>query len=51
VTTDYVAKDGTIGGLSDSTALLAQAFATDKGAAPATASTGDGYAVFVVLDT
>jgi peptidyl-prolyl cis-trans isomerase D len=51
VTTDYVAKDGTIGGLSDSTALLAQAFTTDKGSAPATASTGDGYAVFVVLDT
>jgi len=51
VTTDYVAKDGVIGGLSDSASLLAQAFSTDKGAAPATASTGDGYAVFVVLDT
>jgi len=50
VTTDYVAKDGTIGGLSDSAALLAQAFATDKGAAPAAVSTGDGYAVFSVLD-
>jgi peptidyl-prolyl cis-trans isomerase D len=51
VTTDYMAKDGTIGGLSDSAALLGQAFTTDKGSAPATASTGDGYAVFVVLDT
>jgi peptidyl-prolyl cis-trans isomerase D len=51
VTTDYVAKDGVIGGLSDGAPLLAQAFTTDKGAAPATASTGDGYAVFVVLDT
>lgn len=50
VTTDYVAKDSTIGGLSDSTALLNQAFSTDKGAAPATVSTGDGYAVFQVLD-
>ena len=50
VTTDYVAKDGVIGGLSDATGLLAQAFTTDKGAAPATASTGDGYAVFQVLD-
>jgi peptidyl-prolyl cis-trans isomerase D len=50
VTTDFVAHDGTIGGLSDSTALLAQAFATAKGAAPATASTGDGYAVFQVVD-
>ena len=51
VTTDFVAHDGTIGGLSDSTALLAQAFATAKGAAPAAVSTGDGYAVFQVVDT
>jgi peptidyl-prolyl cis-trans isomerase D len=50
VTTDYVAKDGVVGGLSDATALLGQAFATDKGAAPGTASTGDGYAVFQVVD-
>jgi peptidyl-prolyl cis-trans isomerase D len=50
VTTDYVAKDGVIGGLSDAAPLLTQAFATDKGAAPATVSTGDGYAVFQVLD-
>jgi len=51
VTTDYLAKTGTIGGLSDAAPLLAQAFTTDKGSAPATASTGDGYAVFEVLDT
>jgi peptidyl-prolyl cis-trans isomerase D len=50
VTTDYVAKDGVIGGLSDSTELLGQAFQTAKGAAPATAGTGDGFAVFQVLD-
>jgi peptidyl-prolyl cis-trans isomerase D len=50
VTTDYVGKDGTIGGLSDASSLLAQAFTTDKGAAPATVSTGDGYAVFQVVD-
>lgn len=50
VTTDYVAKDGVIGGLSDASALLNQAFSTAKGSAPATASTGDGYAVFQVLD-
>jgi peptidyl-prolyl cis-trans isomerase D len=50
VTTDYLAKDGVIGGLSDATALLAQAFATDKGAAPGTVSTGDGMAVFTVVD-
>jgi peptidyl-prolyl cis-trans isomerase D len=50
VTTDYIAKDGVIGGLSDASALLGQAFATSKGSAPGTASTGDGYAVFQVLD-
>jgi peptidyl-prolyl cis-trans isomerase D len=50
VTTDYVAKDGVIGGVSDASALLNQAFSVAKGAAPATASTGDGYAVFQVVD-
>ena len=50
VTTDYVAKDGIVGGLADSAALLNQAFTTDKNAAPATVSTGEGYAVFEVLD-
>jgi peptidyl-prolyl cis-trans isomerase D len=50
VTTDYVARDGVIGGLSDASTLLNQAFSTAKGAAPATASTGDGYAIFQVLD-
>jgi peptidyl-prolyl cis-trans isomerase D len=50
VTTDYIAKGGVVGGLSDSTALLGQAFSVDKGAAPGTVSTGDGYAVFQVLD-
>ncbi len=50
VTTEYLAKDGTIGGLSDGASMLTQAFATDKGAAPASVSTGDGYAIFAVLD-
>lgn len=50
VTTDYVAKDGVIGGLSDAASLLTQAFTTDKGAPPASVSTGDGYAVFTVVD-
>src|ERR1035441_3412911 len=50
VTTDYLAKDGVVGGLSDAKDLLGQAFATDKGAAPGTVSTGDGYAVFQVVD-
>lgn len=50
VTTDYLPKDGVVPGLSDSAALITQAFSTDKNAAPATVSTGDGYAVFQVVD-
>lgn len=50
VTTDYVAKDGVIAGLADGTALLTSAFTTTKGAAPAAVTTGDGYAVFQVVD-
>ena len=50
VTTDYLAKNAVIGGLSDGAPMLTQAFTTDKGAAPAAVSTGDGYAVFTVLD-
>jgi peptidyl-prolyl cis-trans isomerase D len=50
VTTDYVAKDGVIAGLSDSSALLTQAFSVVKGADPASVSTGDGFAVFQVSD-
>jgi peptidyl-prolyl cis-trans isomerase D len=50
VTTDYVAKDGVIPGLSDGSALLSQAFSVVKGADPASVSTGDGFAVFQVTD-
>jgi peptidyl-prolyl cis-trans isomerase D len=50
VTTDYIAKDGVIAGLSDGTALLAQAFSAAKGAAPAAVSTGNGFAIFQVED-
>jgi peptidyl-prolyl cis-trans isomerase D len=49
-TTDYIGKDGMVAGLADGAALLTQAFATAKGAAPASVSSGDGYAVFQVLD-
>jgi peptidyl-prolyl cis-trans isomerase D len=49
-TTDYVAKDGVIGGLADAAALLTQAFTAAKSAAPASVSTGDGYAIFQVQD-
>ena len=48
VTTDYVAKDGIIPSLADSTGLLTAAFNATKGAPPASASTGEGYAVFQV---
>ncbi len=50
LTTDYLAKDGTVAGVSDGTAMLGSAFTTNKGAPPAVASTGDGFAVFQVLD-
>jgi peptidyl-prolyl cis-trans isomerase D len=39
-----------IPGLADSSALLTQAFAEVKGADPAPVSTGDGFAVFQVID-
>lgn len=50
VTTDYLTKDGVVPGLADGSALLTQAFSTAKGAAPAVASTGNGFAVFQVED-
>ena len=49
-TTDYIPQDGTVPALADSTKLLAQAFTAKKGAAPQSAATGDGYAVFQVVD-
>ena len=49
-TTDFIAKDGVVAGLADSSALLTQAFTVNKGAAPASVSTGDGSAVFQVVD-
>ena len=50
VTTDYLAKDGQIAGVSDGTAMLSQAFTAAKNAAPASVSTGDGYAIYQVED-
>ena len=49
-TTDFVAKDGVVPGVSDSTGLLTSAFQTTKNADPVSVSTGDGYAVFQVVD-
>ncbi|HXC94388.1 MAG TPA: peptidyl-prolyl cis-trans isomerase [Edaphobacter sp.] len=50
VTTDFVGKDGVIGGLADGSSLLTQAFGVAKGADPAPVSTGEGYAIFQVAD-
>jgi peptidyl-prolyl cis-trans isomerase D len=50
VTTDYLGHDGVIASLPDSTSLLTAAFGAAKGAAPQSASTGEGYAIFQVLD-
>jgi peptidyl-prolyl cis-trans isomerase D len=50
ITTDYVAKDGIIPSLADSTSLLTDAFNATKAAAPQSASTGEGYAIFQVED-
>ncbi len=50
VTTDYLPQTGTLPGLTDGSKLMAQAFTAKPNAAPATASTGSGYAVFQVLD-
>jgi peptidyl-prolyl cis-trans isomerase D len=50
VTTDFVAKDGVISGLADGAPLLTQAFSVVKGADPAPVATGDGFAVFQVVD-
>ncbi len=49
-TTGYVAQDGVVPGVADASKLLTAAFSASKGAAPETASTGDGYAVFQVED-
>lgn len=50
VTTDYLTRSGTIPSLPDSSSLLSAAFSAAKGAAPQTASTGEGDAIFKVLD-
>lgn len=50
VTTDPVAQNGVVPGLADGTQLLTRAFSMKPGSAPGTASTGEGYAVFTVLN-
>ena len=48
VTTQPIAHDGVITGLTDSQQLLAKAFEAKQGDAPQSAPTGEGYAVFQV---
>ncbi len=50
VTTDFVARTGTIASLPDSASLLTAAFGAAKGAAPQTAATGEGNAIFQVTE-
>lgn len=49
-TTDYLAQGAIAPGLADSSKLLSQAFAAKKGGSPVVASTGEGYAVLLVVD-
>ncbi|HLI76778.1 MAG TPA: peptidyl-prolyl cis-trans isomerase [Acidobacteriaceae bacterium] len=49
-TTDFVTRDGTVPSVPDPAALLSAAFGAAKGAAPQTVSTGEGNAVFQVVD-
>lgn len=49
-TTDYIGRDGVIGTLADSSQVLSAAFSAPKNGPPQSASTGEGYAIFQVLD-
>jgi len=49
-TSDFVGRPDTIPSLPDSVALLSAAFSTTKNGPPQSASTGEGYAVFQVVD-
>ena len=50
VTTDPLQQSGVVPGLADGTQLLKGAFTTKPGAAPQSASTGEGYAIYQVLN-
>jgi peptidyl-prolyl cis-trans isomerase D len=49
-TTDPLQQSGVVPGLADGTQLLKGAFATKPGAAPQSASTGEGYVIYTVLN-
>lgn len=50
VTTDPLPKGGVVPGLADGSQLLTRAFAAKANSAPQSVSTGEGYAVFTVLN-
>jgi peptidyl-prolyl cis-trans isomerase D len=50
VNTDFLSQSSAVPGLPDGSKLLTEAFNAKKGAAPQTASTGEGYAVYQVTD-
>lgn len=50
VTTQPLPESGVVPGLSDATQLLKGAFAMKPGAPPQSASTGEGYAIYTVLN-
>jgi peptidyl-prolyl cis-trans isomerase D len=49
-TTEYLARNSTVGGVPDGAAMLTGAFAAKAGSAPQVASTGEGFAVYTVVD-
>jgi peptidyl-prolyl cis-trans isomerase D len=50
VTTDYVEQNAVLPALPDGSRLLTQAFTAKPGSAPQVSGTGDGFAVFQVVD-
>lgn len=50
VTTDYLDQSGIIPGLADGSKVLTQAFTGKQGGPVQSASTGDGYAIFQVVE-
>jgi peptidyl-prolyl cis-trans isomerase D len=51
VTSDYVQQTAVLAGLPDGAKLLTQAFTAKPGSAPQVSSTGEGFAVFQVVDS
>jgi peptidyl-prolyl cis-trans isomerase D len=49
-TTDYLQKNATVPGVPDGAAMLSGAFGAKPGAAPQVVNTGEGFAVYAVVD-